>query len=82
MALVSVEKRTSKDKLHFRYKSLKIYKLKGFDEFINLMEKGLIKVSFKLSVFKDEKRFGKIHDRGTAFLIDEENIDMLFGLME
>lgn len=82
MALINVEKKSVKGKIHFRYKDLKIYKLKGFEKFIDLLEKGLIKVSFKLSIFRDEKRFGKIHDRGTAFLIDEKNIGMLFDIVE
>ena len=59
-----------------------IYKLKNFDTFIDLLEKGLIKVSFKVGVFKDPKRLGKIHDRGTAFSIENKNINMLFNLIE
>lgn len=82
LALVDTEKKIVNGKLLFKYKKLQIYKLKNFDTFIDLLEKGLIKVSFKVGVFKDPKRLGKIHDRGTAFSIENKNINMLFNLIE
>ena len=82
LAIVGVKKKIVGNKLIFKYDSLKIYKLKNFKAFIDLIEKGQIKVTFKISVFKDEKRLGKIHDRGTAFSISEQNINKLFDLIE
>lgn len=82
LALVDTEKKIVNGKLLFKYKKLRIYKLKSFNTFIDLLEKGLIKVTFKISVFKDPKRLGKIHDRGTAFSIESKNINMLFNLVE
>ncbi len=78
LALVDTEKKIVNGKLLFRYKNLHIYKLKSFDAFIDMIEMGLIKITFKLNVYRDIKRMGKIHDRGTAFSIASKNIDMLF----
>lgn len=82
LALINVEKRHIDGRLFFKYSSLYLYKLKDFDAFIKLMEAGLIKVSFKIGVFKSEKRFGKIYDRGTAFAIKEKYIDKLFDCLD
>ena len=82
LALIDTQKKFSRGKMFFKYNSIRIYKLKGFDSFISLMEKGIIKITFKISVYKDQKRFGKIHDRGTAFSIEEKNIEKLFDLIK
>ena len=82
LALISADKKNFNGKKSFKYNTLIFYKLKGFDAFINLIENGIIKINFKLGVFRDPKRFGKIHDRGTAFSIEEKNINKLFDHME
>ena len=82
LALISSEKRIINGKRFFKYKTLNLYKLKGFDTFISLMENGFVKIVFKLGVFKDERRFGKIHDRGTTFSIKEKDINKLFDYIE
>lgn len=82
LALIDTEKKFAKDKMLFKYNSIKIYKLKGFDSFIDLLERGIIKITFKINVYKDQKRFGKIHDRGTAFSIEEKDLEKLFDLVE
>ena len=60
---------------------MKLYKLKDFDTFIDLLNKGIIRVSIKIGVFRDEKRFGKIHDHGTSFGIQEQNLNKLYDLI-
>ena len=61
---------------------MKIYKLKDFETFINLIESGIIRISIKLSIFKEGPKKGKIHDHGTSFGIQEKDIDKLFDLVE
>ena len=61
---------------------MKIYKLKDFETFINLIEKGIIRISLKIGVFRTGKRVGKIHDHGTSFCIEENNLDKLYDLIE
>ena len=46
--------------------------------FLYLIEEGIIRVTFRISYFKDEERFGNIHDRGTTFEIREDDLTKLF----
>ena len=78
LALVNVDKKIIGKTVLFKYNSIKFYKLKGFSTFINLIKDGYIKINFKAGIFRDEKRLGKIHDRGTSFSIDAQNINKLF----
>lgn len=63
---------------YFNYDKINFYKLKDFDTFINLIELGIIKVTFMIGLHKKGKRFGKIHDRGTAFTINEKQVELLY----
>jgi hypothetical protein len=63
---------------YFKYDDLKIYMLKDFDTFLDLIEKGIIIITFKVSVFKSGKRIGQIHDHGTGFCIKEKDIPKLY----
>lgn len=60
---------------------MEIYKLKSFSTFIDLIEKGIIKVQFKIGRFKKGKRMGEIHDRGTGFQIKTSDLTKLFDLL-
>lgn len=64
---------------YFKYYKLELYSLKDFETFIDLMEKGLIRVSFKINVFKSGKRKGQIHDHGTGFQISEKKLLELYN---
>lgn len=63
---------------YFKYISISFYQLKGFDEFINLLEKGIVRVTFKISIFKNGLRKGEMHDHGTGFDISEKDFVKLF----
>lgn len=78
LALISVDKKIINNTVLFKYNSINFYKSKGFNTFIELIKAGVIKINFKVGIFRDEKRLGKIHDRGTSFSIDEQNINKLF----
>lgn len=62
----------------YKYTQLSIYKLKGFEAFLNLIEQDKIFVVFNIDILKSEKQFGKINDRGTAFRININDIELLF----
>ena len=72
------------DKLYIRgqnyvkYKRDYYYILKGFDQFINLIDEGIISFRFKIGVFKTGSRKGQLHDHGTSITIDKNNLTMLF----
>ena len=78
LALIPVKKWRTNETVYFRYLNAKFFHLKNFEIFLNLIELGIIRVTFHISYFKDENRFGKIHDRGTTFEIREEDIPKLF----
>lgn len=63
---------------YFKYYKFNIYKLKNFETFINLLEHGIVRITFKLSVFLNENKYGKIHNHGTDFNISEENLNKLY----
>ena len=78
LALVNVDKKKINGLTFFKYHNINFYKLKSFNTFVNLLENGIIKITFRIGIFKEGKRIGKIHDRGTVFSIEEQNINKLF----
>ncbi len=63
---------------YFFYNSISFYKLKKFEDFLNLIEKGKIIVNFHIGIRKDIPNIGKTYDRGTNFIINESDIELLF----
>ena len=63
---------------YFKYYKIEFYKLISFDKFIELIEKGTIKITFKIGIYLDEINYGKTYDHGCSFAIKEENITKLF----
>jgi hypothetical protein len=81
LAYVKAIKKVINGKNYFKYYEMKLYKLKNFEEFINLLDIGVIRISIKIGVFREGKRKGKIHDHGTSFCIQEENLNKLYELI-
>lgn len=63
---------------YFKYYKMNIYKLKDFESFIKLLERGLIKVTIKIGIHLDKNRYGKTYDHGCGFAIEEPNLQELF----
>ncbi|MBE6160350.1 MAG: MvaI/BcnI restriction endonuclease family protein [Lactobacillales bacterium] len=78
LAYIHAIKKYSKDGIYFKYTKIKFYKLKTFNEFINLLDQGKIRVTFKVSVYKKGKKKGKTYDHGTGFDIKEEDLLQLY----
>lgn len=78
LALIPVKRWYTNETIYFRYLNAKFFRLRSFDIFLKLIEKGIIRVTFRISYFKNQERFGEIHDRGTTFEIREEDISKLF----
>lgn len=78
LAIIKAENKFINDEEYFYYYNIKFYKLKSFDAFIDLIKKGFISVNFNIGVYKEGKRKGKTHDRGTNFMIKVEDIGLLF----
>ena len=45
---------------------------------MNLLEKGIIRITFKIGIFKNGTKKGKIHDHGTGFDINESDLLLLY----
>lgn len=63
---------------YYKYVKLKFYKLKGFFEFLQLIEKDKIFVSFYMKEAISSKGNFIIKDHGVAFRINYNDIDKLF----
>lgn len=79
LAIIDVAYSTRKDGEYFWYKNINFYELKGFKEFIALLEAGIIRVSINIGVYRDIKRYGQIYDHGTSFGITKENLSKLYN---
>lgn len=82
LCYVEVDKKLSNRDLYVKYKNYIYYKLKDFDTFINLLNNGIIKVSFCIGVFKNGNRCGQIHDHGTKFNINKDKLNLLFDKID
>ena len=78
LALIKAKNKIIDGKEFFYYNEIKFYLLNDFETFIKLLENGIISITFKLGVFKDEKRYGQIHDHGTDFSIKIDDINKLY----
>lgn len=78
LCYVELDKYYHKGINYVKYSNDHYYILKGFSEFINLIENGKIGITFKIGVFRTGKRVGQIHDHGTSFSIDKRNLNLLF----
>lgn len=82
VCLVEGDKKFSHNVLYVRYDKYKFYKLKKFSNFIRLLKRGQIRISFTLGVYKSGSKSGKMHDHGTQFSIKKENVKLLFDEIE
>ena len=78
LAIITANTKTMNNKEFFYYNQIKMYKLRGFNTFISLIENGDIIITFKIGVFRSGKRLGQIHDRGTSFSIKLDKLDKLY----
>lgn len=81
LAYIHAVKKYSNGKTYFKYKTIDFYKLKSFDNFIDALQKGKIRVTFKVGIHKKGKKFGKTYDHGTGFDIKEEDLLELYDLI-
>lgn len=82
LAVVRGIKRVANGNDYYSYYKIDFYKLKDFEEFIRMIELGIISIEFHIGTHKRGKRTGEIHDRGTNFRIKECNLTKLFDKLE
>lgn len=78
LSVVHAQKNIAKGKEFFKYLDISFYKLRNFDMFLYLIEKGEIFVSITLSYFKKGPQTGKMNDKGSCFIINEKSLTLLF----
>lgn len=80
LAFIEVQSKMYMNCEFFKYESIKFYKFKGFDTFIQLIDKGIIHINFKVGGYKD-KELGLLDSHGVSFCIKSSNLDMLYDLI-
>ena len=78
LALVHVWPKTIDNWNYFNYYKIDFYKLREFGKFIELIERGKVRLALKIDIYLDENNYGKMYDHGCAFSISEKNIEELF----
>ena len=78
IAIIYAEKTIINGKLYFKYNTIKYYKLKSFNNFLELINKNKIRVCFSIGIYKSGKKFGQLYDHGTKFCINKYEIGKLF----
>ena len=78
LAIVYAESKMKQFAYYFRYYYIKFYKFKSFDQFLKLVDEGLIHVSFNISAQKN----GNIYNHGICFYISLYNIGKLYDIIE
>lgn len=79
LAMVKATKSSRDSISYYKYLSINFYKLKNFQTFIKLIDKGIIRITFKVSTIKSGPKVGKICDHGTSFDIQEKDLELLFN---
>lgn len=82
LCLVKMDKSFWQNQLYIRYTKDTYYKLRDFDTFIDLVENGTICILFRIGVFKTGKRKGQMHDHGTGFCINMNQLELLFEKLQ
>ena len=78
LALVDALYSKENDDEYFKYNNISFYRFKNFNTFVDLIEKGVIRVTFKLGVYRAGPRIGNTHDYGTSFDISEDDLPKLY----
>lgn len=79
LAFVNACRKIDNKEEYFKYYKMDLYELKDFDTFIYLVEKGIIRITFKMSIFRTGPKCGLMHNHGTSFDIKEEDLLKLFN---
>lgn len=82
LLLVETMKKNENDEEFFYYNNFKFYLLRNPSLFIDLIEKGIIRISIKLGIDKRPGRIGKLEDHGCSFTISTLNINKLYDLKD
>lgn len=63
---------------YYHYHDISFYKLRDFDTFIDLIDKGIIEITFKIGTHTSGNKIGKVYDHGTDFSIKVTDLNLLY----
>ena len=78
LALVRVSSTIMAGEGYYHYDNIAFYKLKDFNTFVSLIEKGAIEITFKIGVHKTSDKYGMPYDHGTDFSIAVSDLELLY----
>lgn len=81
LLLVKADRKFEIGTVYYKYLYARLYILKDFDSFITAIEKGKIRITFKLNVILTGPKMGQMHDHGTSFDIREEDLKEIYYLI-
>lgn len=82
LAIVKADIKKDEEKIFYKYYHITFFEIKGFEEFIRLIEEGIITITFKISVDLSMKKFGEMKNHGIGFDINERNINKLYTIKD
>lgn len=78
LCLINVTRKYLNNKLYCKFTSYSLYEYKGFEYFLKSIKYGHINITFCINVFKSGNKIGQMHDHGTSFNIDINNLKYIF----
>ena len=79
LALIRASKRKIGFNLYFRYYKISCYELKAIDNFIDMIKKGVIKLSIVLRFSKSGFEKGKQKNKNMVFSINQDKIEEIYN---
>lgn len=76
--LVYGQKKIINNSTYYKYLKYYCYKFHNFNSFLQCIEDGDIRITFKISVIRSGERKGEIKDHGTSFDIKESKIENIY----
>lgn len=79
LALIKANRKIINNEEFFKYENITFYKLKDFDTFINILEKGIIRMTFKVSgIYTEGKKEGLLDNHGTSLNIKSDDLKLIY----
>lgn len=82
LAFVIASRKIVNNEEFFKYYKMDLYQLTNFENFLNLLEAGVIRITFKMSVYRTGPKIGQLHNHGTSFDIREKDLTKLFDKID
>ena len=81
LCLIYVNRKYENKSMYCKFYKYVLYKYKGFENFLKTMQYGHICIKFCINVFKSGPKKNQMHDHGTCFDINTENLDDVFTII-